>query len=132
MTLKTFKIIRICTSVLVFAFMAAGLYFANIFVALVGVIIGMLIIWISKYRIKEIIVDERIRSASEKAARSAFIVAVFVMGWTSVLIMIFNIRNYFPYLESVALLFAYITIFLIVIYTISYYYFINKTGGNDK
>lgn len=110
---------------------ALALAYANIFLALAGVIIGMLVMWIAKSRTKEIIVDERIMSASEKAGRMTYIIIVSVLGWTSVILMFLNQGHYFPYMESLALIFAYTCIFIIVIYSISYYFFLNRSGGKD-
>lgn len=132
MKLKTFKIIKVITSIVVTIAVVSAVVMANIFLALTGIIIGMIILIITRTRVKEIIVDERVKSAGGKASQTTYVIAVLTMGWTSVLIMIFNTQNYFPYLESMALLFAYITIFLIVVYHISYRYFINKIGGHDK
>lgn len=132
MTLKNFKIVKILTSIFVTITVVLSVTVANIFLALVGIIIGMLILLVARNKTKEIMVDERIKSVGEKAAQSTYVIAVLTMGWTSILVMILNTRNYFPYLESTALIFAYITIFLIVVYHISYRYFINKTGGHDK
>lgn len=132
MTLKSFKIAKIIVSIFVAITVVTAVGAANIFLALGGIIIGMIALLIARSRVKEIIVDERIMSASQKATQSTYAIVVMTMGFTSVLIMLFNTQNYFPYLESMALLFAYITIFIIVVYHISYRYFIHKTGGHDK
>lgn len=86
----------------------------------------------------KLMVDEREESIQEKAARSTYAIFVPMFGVTAILLLLpssglFTVfaRGEFAYLEAIGMIFAYLTLFLLAIYAISYYFINRKYGGND-
>ena len=132
MTTKGFRNARII--ILIFVAITVGLAMsqANIFLALAGIIIGMAFMWFVRKKTSGVLVDERMQNMSEKAGRLTYIISVSVTGWTSVILMLISRYGHFAYLESLGLIFAYTTLFIILVYTISYYYYLHEGGDYDK
>ena len=76
----------------------------------------------------KITVDERNRRSGEKAASATYGIFAATIGISAVLLLLFSRRG-FLYLEAVGLVFAYLTLFLIALYAISYQFFNRKYGG---
>lgn len=73
-------------------------------------------------------VDEREQSIREKAAAATYTVYAATIGLSAVILLLWSRRG-FVYLEALGLLFAYLTLFLIALYAVSYQFFGRKYGG---
>lgn len=78
-----------------------------------------------------IIADERDKVIQEKAAQITYLIFAPTLGISSLVMLILAKEEYY-FLESLGIIFAYLTIFLITLYTISYYYFNGRFGGNGE
>lgn len=103
--------------------------------AAVGVVTGMLFLILvrSKAKIK---IDEREASVREKAAQATYAIFAPTLGIGAFLLLLPSNSNFsvlskgeFTYLESLGTIFAYLTLYLIVLYAISYHFFNRKYGG---
>ena len=103
--------------------------------SVIGVLTGMvfLVLVRSKAKIK---VDEREAAVQEKAARMTYAIFAPTIGIGSFLLLIPSYsglsifaRGDFVYLGSLGMVFAYLTLFLIALYAISYYFLNRKYGG---
>jgi hypothetical protein len=82
--------------------------------------------------------DEREVAVREKAAQLTYAIFAPTIGIGSFLLLlpsksglsIFT-KGEFAYLESLGMIFAYLTLFLIAIYAISFYYLNRKYGGGS-
>ena len=77
-----------------------------------------------------IMVDERERIIREKAARTLYTIFAPTIGLGALLLLMIA-RNELFYLEFVGVILAYLTLFLIVLYAISYSFFNREYGGED-
>jgi uncharacterized membrane protein len=77
------------------------------------------------------VIDEREKSIQEKAAQITYKIFAPTLG-LSALIMLLFARDEYYFMESLGIIFAYLTIFLITLYTISYFFFNGKYGGNGE
>ena len=73
-------------------------------------------------------IDEREQTIRDKAAAATYGIFAATIGISAVLLLLFSRRGYL-YLEAVGLVFAYLTLFLIALYAVSYQYFNRKYGG---
>jgi len=127
MNVKKYRKIR----VLVFLFVAAIVSISTIresyVLALLGVLTGILFLSIARAKTK-VVIDEREKSVREKAAQMTYAVFAPTLGIGS-LLMLISYRGEFYYIESLGMIFAYITLFLIALYALSYHFFNRKYGG---
>ena len=72
--------------------------------------------------------DEREQTIRDKAASATYSIFAATIGISAVLLLLFSRRGYL-YLEAVGLVFAYLALFLIALYAVSYQYFNRKYGG---
>ena len=127
---KNYTIIRILAGVLIAAVVFAAVILSNLYLALFGILVGVLFMFLAKRKFKEVTVDERVISVSGKASRATYMIVTIFLAFLG-LITIFlsqGERGYFE--ESIGILLCYIAMLLIGIYSISFYYFNKKHGGN--
>ena len=74
------------------------------------------------------LVDEREQSIREKAAAATYTVYAATIGISAVILLLWSRQGY-VYLEALGLLFAYLALFLIALYAVSYQFFNRRYGG---
>jgi hypothetical protein len=138
--------LRVIVAIFVFAIVAVAVLSDRYFLAIAGIWVGMIllisagiifiILALSKAKMKT---DERGATVQEKAARITFTIFAPTIGIAAFLLLFpsqsglsaFSSGNWL-YLESLGMIFAYLTLFLIVIYAISYYFCNRKYGGGGN
>ncbi len=96
-------------------------------IALIAVVIGMIIIYLLKSRVKQVIEDERVYRISEKASRRT----IQIVGTTTALIGLSLIglsRSGYLELSEVGFSLAYFATALLMVYMIFYGYYSKKLG----
>ena len=96
-------------------------------IALGAIVIGMIILYLIKSRVKQIIEDERVYRISEKASRRT----IQIVGTTTALIGLALIglsRNGYLELSDVGFSLAYFATALLMVYMIFYGYYSKKLG----
>lgn len=138
MNIKTYRQIRIAVAFFVAAITSIAVTQDSYLLALVGILTGMLFMTLARAKTK-IRVDERERIIGEKAARLAYAIFTPTIGIGSFLLLLpthsgFSVfeKGEFAYLESLGMILAYLTLFLIAIYAISYHYLNRKYGGGGN
>lgn len=111
----------------------------NYLLAIIGVIVGMIFLAVARSRAK-IRTDEREALIQEKAARLTYAIFAPTIG-IGALILLFPshsklavfAKGEFAFLESLGMVLAYLTLFLITLYALSYHFLNAKYGGrNDE
>ncbi|QQS39111.1 DUF2178 domain-containing protein [Candidatus Woesebacteria bacterium] len=139
MNLKTYTVLRRLITFTVGLIVAMATVRGSYLLALTGIVTGciFLVIVRSKAGIK---IDERDKLIREKAAQMAYAIFTPTLAIGTFLIMFPTLSDLsvfangeFTYLESLGVIFAYLTLFLITVYAISYH-FINRkfSGGNEE
>lgn len=96
-----------------------------------------LVFWVVT-KIKNGGMDEREKSVREEAIKTAYSIFTPTIGIGSFLLLIFSsgilptTKEEFYYLQSLGIILAYLTLFLIVLYLIAYYFLNKKYGGEDE
>lgn len=138
MNLKKYKKIRVVITLFVAAIVALAVLQNSYFLALAGVLTGMLFMVLVRSKTK-IIIDEREKTIREKAAQITYAIFAPTLGIATILLLIPSYsgasvfsKGEFGYLESLGMVFAYLTLFLITLYAISYYFLNRKYGGESE
>jgi uncharacterized membrane protein len=138
MNRKKYKQIRVAVALFVFIIVTLATISNSYLLALLGVLAGMLFIGIVRSKTK-ITIDEREKTIREKAAQMTYAIFAPTIGIGTLILLIPSLsglsvfsKGNFTYLESLGMILAYLTLFLIVIYAISYHFLNKKYGGNSN
>lgn len=132
---KRYQQIRVIITFFVGAIVAVSVVRDSYLLAVIGVLTGMIFLILVKSKAK-IVVDEREKTVREKAAQLTYAIFAPTIGIGAFLMLfpsysglsVFS-KGEFAYLESLGMVFAYLALFLIVLYAISYYFLNRKYGG---
>jgi uncharacterized membrane protein len=140
MDIKKYKKIRAAIAIFVASIVSVSVTIDSYLLAIITVLTGMLFMILVRSKTK-VVIDEREVSVREKAANLTYAIFTPVLGIGSFLLLlpsyggipVFS-KGDFIFLESLGMVFAYLTLFLIAVYSISYFYLNRKFGGgkNDK
>ena len=130
MIYKQFKTIRLLIMVFIASIVATALVINNFYLAITGVLLGVLFLYLVRIKFQKAMVDERVISLSGKAARMAYSIPTLILAILG-LFLIFSGRTHQDiYTENLGVIFSYIAMFNITIYAISFRYF-NKIYGGE-
>lgn len=135
MTEKRYRQVRALAIILVGAIVIVSVFKSSYLLASAGVFTGMIFLALVRSRTKAI-TDERLESVKEKAALVTYSIFVPTLGMGAFILLfptlsrlsVFS-KGDFIFLDSVGMIFAYLTLFLMAIYAISYYFLNRKYGG---
>jgi uncharacterized membrane protein len=135
---KKYKKLRAVVVLFVAAIVALAVIHDSYLLAAAGVLSGMVFMILARSKAK-IRTDEREVVIQEKAARMTYAIFAPTIGIVSFLLLlpskgglsIFS-KGEWLYIESFGTVFAYLTLFLITVYAISYHFFNRRYGGGDE
>jgi uncharacterized membrane protein len=87
--------------------------------------------FLTSVRSSRAIMDEREQSVREKAAQLTYIIFAPTLGMSALGLLILSHDSNF-FLESLGVILAYLTLFLITLYSISSFFFDRKYGGHGQ
>lgn len=126
---------RVLTAFLVGAIVSVAVTKDSFLLATAGVVTGMIFLTLVRSKAKTI-TDERMESVKEKAALLTYSIFVPTLGIGSFVLLFPTLSRFsvfakgdFIFLDSLGMIFAYLTLFMMTIYAISYYYLNRKYGG---
>jgi uncharacterized membrane protein len=137
MNRKTYNQIRAAVTVFISFIVALSVTRDSYILAIVGTLTGMLFLIFVRTKTK-ITVDEREITVREKAARLTYAIFAPTIGLGSLLLLmpsksglsVFS-KGEFAYIESLGTVLAYLTLFMIAIYALSYHFINRKYGGSS-
>jgi uncharacterized membrane protein len=127
MNTQQYRYVRVAVIFFMAAVVAVSLWLNNHLLAAAGIVTGLLFLLLVRSRAR-ILVDEREQSIREKAAAATYTIYAATIGVSAVILLLWS-RSGFVYLEALGLLFAYLALFLIALYAISYQFFNRRYGG---
>jgi len=138
MNIKKYRQIRVFVGLFVGATVFAAVLQNSYLLATVGVLTGMLFLGIVRSKTK-VVIDERETTIREKAAQLTYAIFAPTIGIGAFFLLlpykdispVFK-NGEFVYLESLGMVFAYLTLFLIALYAISYHFLNRKYGGGGN
>lgn len=135
---KKYKQLRALVSFFVAAIVGLAVVRDSYLLAAAGVLTGMVFMFMVRTKAK-IRTDERESTIQEKAAKMTYAIFTPTIGIAAFLLLlpskggidVFS-KGEWLYIESLGMVFAYLTLFLIAIYSISYHFFNRKYGGGGN
>ncbi|MBN1258131.1 DUF2178 domain-containing protein [Candidatus Peregrinibacteria bacterium] len=133
MNYKQFKKMKVLTASFVSATVAIAVVYNNIILALAGVLIGMLFLFLVRKKAKAVLVDERIQTISGLAARLAYVILTITIAFLSLVFIMIGRKSVPPQasLEVLGVTLSYIALLSLALYSLSYKFFSNKYGETD-
>lgn len=136
MNSKKYRQLRAISAFFISMVVATAVLMDSYILACAGVITGMIFLVFVRSQAK-FTLDEREQTIREKAAQLTYAIFTPTIGIGAFLLLfpsysglsVFS-RGEFVYLESLGMVFAYLTLFLLVIYAISYFFLNKKYGGS--
>ena len=130
MTYETFKKVRIGVAIFVAFTVSMAVNNNNIYLALAGVLIGMLFLWSVKRKVKDVVVDERMVSAAGHATRMTYAVVTPMLALLSVAFIMIGRGTADAGLERAGTILSYTTLFNVAVYSLFFKYYMKKYGGD--
>jgi len=127
---KTFKLWRSIIVIIIAILVGWSVVSGNALVPVPAVITGIIIVFLFKKGVKEVIVDERIFSIADKASMLTFR-AFAILAATAGATLLALSREGFPDLFKIGLTLAYSVCAMLVFYYIAYIYYNRKFGGKE-
>ncbi|MDD3607758.1 MAG: DUF2178 domain-containing protein [Candidatus Moranbacteria bacterium] len=135
---KKYKQLWMVTAFFVSAIVGLAVIRDSYLLAVAGVLTGMVFMVLVRSRAK-IKTDERELAIQEKAARMTYAIFAPTIGLAAFLLLLPSKGNIdvlskgeWLFTESLGMVFAYLILFLITVYAISYHFFNKRYGGDDN
>lgn len=138
MNIKKYKQARALVILFIVAIVAISIVLGIYLLAVVGIFTGMLFLSIVRSQTK-VTIDEREQLLREKTANITYAIFTPTIGIGAFFLLlpsysrlaVFS-RGEFLFIESLGMIFAYLTLLLIGVYTITYFFLNRKFGGGDE
>jgi len=124
---KKFKLYGLVITIVVGFFIGLSVFRGEPITAIVAVVVGMILLYALKSRVKQVIEDERVYRISEKASRRTIQVVGTITALLGLTIIGFSKSGYLKLVEVGYSLACFATI-LLMVYMIFYGYYAKKFG----
>lgn len=104
----------------------------NIYLAFSAVIIGMISMLLIKRSVKEVLVDEMVKTIAGKSALMAYSITIPVLAFLSLVLMFLNLSNRGSEMYNLGINLSYIVLFNMAVYSLAYYYYQKKYGRDNE
>lgn len=138
MNRKKYQQLRVLVTFFISLIVGLSVAIDSYLLAAIAVLTGMFFLIIVRSKAK-IVADEREITIREKAAQMTYAIFAPTIGLGAFLLLIpyrkispVFAKGEFIYLESLGMILAYLALFLIAIYAISYYFLNKKYGGGSE
>ena len=129
MSYKTYVMLRVIV-VIIMTFLAAwAVASGNVLVLIPVAIAGIAMMLTLRKRVKEVIVDERVYSISDKTSRVAVRISVALLVVAGAVCI--TLREGMPQLFQIGLTLTCTACGLLLVYWVSYIYYSRKMGGGE-
>jgi uncharacterized membrane protein len=128
MSFKQFTVIRIFVIVIMASLIVWAVNNGNYLIPVPVAIAAFVILLLFRRGVKEVVVDERVYSISEKASLATFRIFGITAAVTGATLVALS-RETVPALEPAGFTLAYATCLLVVIYYVAYFYYNRKYSG---
>ncbi|MFA5755369.1 MAG: DUF2178 domain-containing protein [Candidatus Paceibacterota bacterium] len=127
MSYNRYKLARFFIVVFISITVSLAVSTENVYLAVAGIVIGGVAMFLVKKNVKELLVDEMVKSIAGKSALMAYGITVPTLALLSIVLMFSNLGNIDSYYYNLGIILSYIVLFNIAIYSISYYFY-KKNG----
>jgi uncharacterized membrane protein len=104
----------------------------NVLLAVSAVGIGMISMVLIKRSVKEVLVDEMVKTIAGKSALMAYTITVPVLAFLSLILMFSNLSNRGSEMYNLGIILSYVALFNMAAYSLAYYYYQKKYGRDNE
>ena len=127
---KKFQILKIIVTAFLIVLVLLAVARGQILLALLAVAAGVL--FLNAVRSKSgVVIDEREQSVREKAAQLTYMIFAPTLGLSALALLILSDQQDY-FLMALGIIFSYLTLFLITLYTLSSFFINRKFGGDGQ
>lgn len=138
MNKKKYNQFRAAVVLFMLAIIVISIWLQLYFLAVVGVFTAAIFLMIVQSQTK-LAIDEREQTIREKAAHTTYAIFAPTVAICALLLLIPSHGDIFPvfakgeflFIESIGMILAYLTLLLVVIFSLSYYWLQRKFGGKS-
>lgn len=138
MNVKTFKLIRAIIVVFITVLILFSVSLNSYLLALISIFTGMVFLVLARSTTK-VLMDEREKLIREKASQLTYAIFAPTIGIGAFILLIpyqkispvFS-KGEFIYLESLGTVLAYLALYMIFVYAVSYFFLNKKYGGGNN
>jgi uncharacterized membrane protein len=127
---KTYEKLRIAIAIFTSVIIGMAVVQDNTILAIAGILTGLAFMTIVRSKAK-IQIDEREKMVREKAALTAYAIFAPTIGLGSVFLVLLAPENSYL-MKAIGFVLAYLSLFLIALYSICTFYFNRKFGGDGQ
>ena len=131
MNYKQLKKMKWLVTFFILVTVVAAIFYKNIILALAGVLIGLLFLFLVRKTAKVVLIDERVQNIDSQAARITYVILTGVVAFLSLIFTTSGRRMGNDDYELLGVILSYITLLSLALYSVSYRYFANKYGETD-
>jgi uncharacterized membrane protein len=128
MDVKRYRSYLMILTTAIAAFVGWSIRIRNVASSIVAVFVGIVLAYLFKGKVKEVIVDERVHRISEMASKTALQVFAWLSVAVAIILIILGTNNSANF-EQAGYTLAYATCALLALYSICYKYYDKKHGG---
>lgn len=132
MSYKTFRVARILMVIFIAATVSIAVSIENIYLASSAVLIGVISMFLIKRSVKDVMVDEMIKNIAQKSALVAYSFCIPVLALFSIILMFSNLNNQNSYYYQLGVIFSYLVLFNMAVYSLAYYFYKKKYDTDDE
>ena len=132
MSYKSFKIVRILIASFIAMTVSIAVSMENVLMAVSAIGVGMISMLLVKRNVKALLVDEMVKNIAGKSALMAYSITVPTLALLSLIFMFSNLSNQGSYFYDLGIIFSYIALFNMAVYSIAYYYYRKKYGSDEE
>jgi uncharacterized membrane protein len=132
MSYKKFKIIRFLIVFFLAMTISIAVSMENVWLAISAMGIGAITMLLVKKNVKAVLVDEKVKNIAGKSALIAYSITVPVLAILSLVFMFSNLSHQGSDLYNLGVIFSYIALFNMAVYSIAYYYYRKKYGSDEE
>jgi len=104
----------------------------NALMAISAIGVGMFTMLLVKRNVKAVLVDEMVKNIAGKSALMAYSITVPALALSSLIFMFSNLSNEGSYLYNLGIIFSYVALFNMAVYSFAYYYYRKKYGSDEE
>ena len=131
MTLKQFSLIRILLFLVIGLVVTTAVIINNFFLALSGILVGLVFLFLVRHRYKKVIIDERVGTISGLAGRITYQLSTLLLAGLSIFLIISSQNRGDFFTETLGVTFGYVAILNMALYAFLFHYFNKKYGGDN-
>ena len=132
MSYKNFKVARMLMAMFIAMTVSIAVSMENVLLAVSAVGIGMISMVLIKRSVKEVLVDEMVKTIAGKSALMAYSITVPVLAFLSLILMFSNLSTRGSEMYNLGITLSYVALFNMAAYSLAYYYYQKKYGRDNE